>query len=231
MDAPPPLVRFDRVGLASATEAGGRGASLLDDLSLALEPGSFTWLLGPPGAGKTVVLRLMHADCRPSRGAVELLGVALGTAPRAALPPLRRRIGLIPQEPGLLPHLSLFENVALPLRIDRRPEARIRQEVSEMLDWLGLADRAALPPPRLDAAARQGASIARAVVARPALLLADEPTRALEAAQAARLLGLFGALHRLGTTLVIASRSEAEVASHPAPVLRLEGGRMVGHGG
>ncbi len=200
------MLRFAGVGLRYGAPMGasGRGAAeateVLRDLSFALAEGSFTWLLGPSGAGKSSVLRLMHLALRPTRGEVEVLGVAVSRARRRDLPPLRRRIGVVHQEFRLLPHLSAFDNVALPLRLARRREATIRAEVAELLDWVGLAGgkQAALPE-ALSGGEQQRVAIARAVVVRPALLVADEPTGNLDAAQARRLLALLVEMNRLGT--------------------------------
>ncbi len=223
------VVRFDDVGFAYPAPGGGKGPEVLRGMSLALDDGSFTWLLGPSGAGKTSALRLMHAALRPSRGGVEILGVDTGQASRGALPVLRRKIGVVHQDLRLLPHLSTFDNVALPLRLARRPEARVAQEVIEMLTWIGLEHRAGARPEELSGGEQQRAAIARAVVCRPALLLADEPTGNVDAAQARRLLALFAEMNRVGTTIVIATHSEDLVGRFPAPMMRLERGRILGH--
>ncbi|MDB5382584.1 MAG: cell division ATP-binding protein FtsE, partial [Rhodospirillales bacterium] len=175
------VVRFDEVGFSYPAPGGGHGPEILRGMSLALDDGSFTWLVGPSGAGKTSALRLMHAALRPTRGEVAVLGVTTGTAARRALPVLRRKIGVVHQDLRLLPHLSTFDNVALPLRLARRSEARVAQEVTEMLTWIGLEHRASARPEELSGGEQQRAAIARAVVSRPALLLADEPTGNVDA--------------------------------------------------
>jgi cell division transport system ATP-binding protein len=134
------------------------------------------------------------------------------------------------QDYRLLPHLSAFENVALPLRIQGVTEARLRADVTEMLRWVGLLDRADSAPAALSGGEQQRLALARAVVARPALLVADEPTGNLDAAQARRVLSLLRELHRLGTTVVVATHSEELPEEYPAPALRLEGGRLLRHG-
>jgi cell division transport system ATP-binding protein len=167
---------------------------------------------------------------RPSRGEVEILGVPLSRARRGALPGLRRRIGVVFQDFRLLPHLPVSDNLALPLRIAGRAEAQIRADVAEMLRWVGLEAKAGALPASLSGGEQQRVAIARAVVMRPALLVADEPTGNLDAAQARRVLALLREMHRLGTTVVVATHAEALVEEYPAPALRLAEGRLVGHG-
>ncbi len=221
------MVRFEAVGLRypGGTQRGHREA--LADVTFTLPRGSFTWLLGPSGAGKSSVLRLMQLALRPTRGEVEVLGLRTARAPRAALPALRRRIGVVFQDFRLLPYLSVFDNVALPLRLARRPEAVIRADVTEMLRWVGLDSQAQALPLELSGGEQQRVAIARAVVHRPELLLADEPTGNLDTRQARRLLALFTEMNRIGTTVVVASHDEDLVARFPAPALYLVDGRLL----
>ena len=131
------MIRLDGVGL-QYDRAGRPGTQALRDLSFVIEEGGFRWLLGPSGAGKSSLLRLMHVAVRPSRGRLSVLGTDVGRAKRAELPELRRRIGMVFQDFRLLPHLSAFDNVALPLRLAGRSEGQIREDVFEMLRWVGL---------------------------------------------------------------------------------------------
>ncbi|NOG71362.1 cell division ATP-binding protein FtsE [Roseicella sp. DB1501] len=220
------MVRFAEVGL----RYGGAGPEVLRDLSFVLEGGSFHWLLGASGAGKSSLLRLMQLSARPSRGEVEVLGVALSGARRSALPALRRRIGVVYQDFRLLPYLPVFDNVALPLRVAGRAEPQVRADVTEMLRWVGLAAKAGSHPAALSGGEQQRVAIARAVVMRPALLVADEPTGNLDVPQARRVLSLLHEMHRLGTTVVVATHAETLIAEYPAPALRLAEGRLVAHG-
>lgn len=223
------MVRFEAVGLrypGTEAERGGWGGDALADVTFALPAGSFTWLLGPSGAGKSSVLRLMSLALRPSRGEVEVLGLRSSRAPRAALAPLRRRIGVVFQDFRLLPYLSAFDNIALPLRLAGRPEAALRADVTEMLKWVGLEGKARALPPELSGGEQQRVAIARAVVHRPALLVADEPTGNLDSRQAKRLLALLKEMNRLGATVVVATHDDDLVARFPAPALMLRDGRL-----
>ncbi len=223
------MVRFDRVGLRYGSAGNQAGPEVLHDLSFTLPDGAFRWLLGPSGAGKTSVLRLMYLDIRPSRGLLSVLDTDIAAAARGALPRLRRRIGVVFQDFRLLSHLSAFDNVALPLRIAGRPEGQIRADVSEMLRWVGLARKHEVRPPELSGGEQQRVAIARSVIGRPSLLQADEPTGNLDDVQAERLMQLFKELNRLGTTVVVATHNDALVARHPAAALRLDNGRLTGH--
>ena len=221
------MVRFSRVGLRYPE---GQGAWALTDLDFTLAPGSFTWLQGPSGAGKSSLLGLMHLSLRATEGLVEVLDADIARLPRRGFPALRRRIGVVFQDYRLLPHLSVFENAALPLRIQGLTEARLHADVREILRWVGLLDRADSPPATLSGGEQQRLALARAVVARPALLVADEPTGNLDEAQARRVIALLREMHRLGTTVVVATHSEALPEEYPAPTLRLEAGQLVSHG-
>ncbi|WP_206935270.1 cell division ATP-binding protein FtsE [Roseococcus thiosulfatophilus] len=221
------MVRFTNIGLRYPE---GRGQWALSGLDFLLETGSFTWLLGPSGAGKSSVLGLMHLAVRPTAGRMEVLGQDVARMRRGALPSLRRRIGVVFQDYRLLPHLNAYENVALPLRIQGLTEQRLRADVNEMLRWVGLLERADAAPASLSGGEQQRLALARAVVARPALLVADEPTGNLDGAQARRVIALLREMHRLGTTVVVATHSEALPEECPAPALRLEAGRLLSHG-
>jgi cell division transport system ATP-binding protein len=194
------LVVFDGVGLRY-----GRGPAIFSDVSLTLTAGSFHFLVGPSGAGKSSFLRLMYLAARPAEGRMTLFGRQIGRVTRRELPALRRRIGVVFQDFRLLDHLTTYENVALPLRAMGREETGYRAEVVELLRWVGLGDRMNAPPPVLSGGEKQRAAIARALIVRPELLLADEPTGNVDPGLARRLLRLFVELHRLGTAVVIAT--------------------------
>ena len=194
------IVQFDNVGLRYGT-----GAETLSDLSFSLQEGGFYFLTGPSGAGKTSLLRLLYLAQRPSRGLIRLFGEDIVTMPRRRLPGFRRRIGVVFQDFRLVPHLSAFDNVALPLRVAGVAERDLENPVKEMLAWVGLGHRATARPATLSGGEQQRVAIARAVIARPELLVADEPTGNVDPDMAKRLLHLFDSLNKLGTTIVVAT--------------------------
>jgi cell division transport system ATP-binding protein len=217
------IVEFDSVGLRYGT-----GAEVLRDLNFRLQKGGFYFLTGPSGAGKTSLLKLLYLAQRPTRGRVQLFGEEISGAPRAALPEFRRRIGIVYQDFRLIRHLSAFDNVALPLRIAGSSEVEVEAPVREMLAWVGLADRSSARPATLSGGEQQRVAIARAVINRPQLLVADEPTGNVDAEMAQRLLHLFTALNRLGTTVVVATHDIGLIKEMPgAHMIRLETGTIV----
>jgi cell division transport system ATP-binding protein len=222
------VITFAHVGLRY-----GPGPEVLSDISFTLAPGSFHFLTGPSGAGKTSLMRLIALALRPTRGVVTAFGARADNAPRAALAPLRRQIGMVFQDHRLLPQLSAFDNVALPLRIAGAPEGEVRAHVAEMLAWVGLADYAHMRPDVLSGGQAQRAAIARAVIARPRLVLADEPTGNLDDALALRIMALFEELGRLGTSVLIATHDRMileRFARHPRLVLTHGHLRVEGEG-
>jgi cell division transport system ATP-binding protein len=217
------IVEFEGVGLRYGT-----GAEVLRDLDVRLARGAFYFLTGPSGAGKTSLLKLLYLAQRPTRGRLRIFGHDLSEAPRVAMPAFRRRIGVVFQDFRLIRHLSAFDNVALPLRISGASDAEVEGPVREMLAWVGLADRASARPATLSGGEQQRVAIARAVIAQPELLVADEPTGNVDAEMAARLMQLFAALNRLGTTVVVATHDVSLIAANrQAQMLRLEGGQLI----
>jgi cell division transport system ATP-binding protein len=218
---PAEAIRFDDVSMRY-----GRGPEVLRDLSFGLEPGSFHFLTGPSGAGKSSLLKLIYLAARPSKGLIHLFGHDVARAPASERPQLRRRIGVVFQELLLLEHMSAFDNAALPLRIaGGRPEA-YRADVAELLAWVGLGGRMHARPATLAGGEKQRLAIARAVVNRPQILLADEPTSNVDQEMALRIYRLFVELNRLGTTILIATHDQDLVARSGRPSLHLEGGRI-----
>ncbi|HEX4182711.1 MAG TPA: cell division ATP-binding protein FtsE [Caulobacteraceae bacterium] len=216
------MVRFEGVGLRY-----GRAPEVLRDLSFELDAGSFHFLTGASGAGKTSLLRLIDLALRPSRGLISLFGHDTVRLKRDELPFVRRRIGVVFQDKRLLEHLNAFDNVALPLRLAGRRPGAYRADVTELLAWVGLAERVDAHPAALSGGEQQRLAIARAVVNRPEILLADEPTGDVDQAMALRILRLFVELNRLGTTVLIASHDEQLVARSGRPVLHLENGQLL----
>lgn len=210
------MVRFENVGLRY-----GSGPEVLQDISFHIAPGSFHFLTGPSGAGKSSLLKLMYLALQPTRGRVELFGENLRRISRRRLPGLRRRIGVVFQDFRLLDHLSVFDNVALPLRIAEQPEPRTRSNVGELLDWVGLGARLDDSPRVLSGGEKQRVAIARAVITKPSLLLADEPTGNVDDRMADRLLRLFQELHKTGTSVVVATHNDRLVNRFDYPCLHL----------
>ena len=215
------MVRFENVGLRY-----GVGPEVLRDVTFRIDPHSFQFLTGPSGAGKTSLLRLLFLSLRPTRGLITLFGHDVALLSKDALSTLRRRIGIVFQDFRLLDHLTTYENVALPLRVIGREEASFRDEVIELLDWVGLGERMDALPPVLSGGEKQRAAIARAVIARPQLLLADEPTGNVDPTLAQRLLRLFVELNKSGTSVVIATHDIALMDQYDAGRLVLHQGRL-----
>lgn len=215
------IVRLHQVGMRY-----GDAEEVLRDIDLTVRAASFHFLVGPSGAGKTSLLRLLGLSHPHSRGTLTLFGRDVAKLSRQDIGALRRRIGVVFQDLRLLPHLSAFDNVALPLRIAGATDEQISRWVSEMLSWLGLADAMEAPPPQLSLGQQQLVAVARAVVCRPSLLLADEPTSNLDPRRADRLMHLLVQLHKLGTAVVLVTHSEETLRRHAYPVIALEAGRI-----
>jgi cell division transport system ATP-binding protein len=215
------VVRFENVGLRY-----GLGPEVLRDLTFHIEPHSFQFLTGPSGAGKSSLLRLLFLALRPTRGLITLFDQDVATLHPDKLAVLRRQIGVVFQDFRLLDHLTTYDNVALPLRILGRDEDTYRDEVVELLQWVGLGERMWSLPPVLSGGEKQRAAIARAVIARPQLLLADEPTGNVDPTLAQRLLRLFVELNKSGTSVVIATHDIALMDQYDARRLVLHDGRL-----
>jgi cell division transport system ATP-binding protein len=216
-----PTVHLENVGVRY-----GMGPEVLRDLTFSIEPRSFQFLTGPSGAGKTTLLRLILLSVKPTRGLVSLFGEDVSTISKDQLTGLRRRMGVVFQDFRLLDHLTTYENVGLPLRVQGKEEASYRAEVVELLRWVGLGDRMHVLPPVLSGGEKQRAAIARALIVRPDLLLADEPTGNVDPSLARRLLRLFIELNRLGTSVVIATHDLALMDQLDARRLVLGDGRL-----
>ncbi len=216
-----PVVRLENVGLRY-----GRGTEVLSDVSLTLARGSFHFLTGPSGAGKTSLLKLLYLGHPPSRGSVALFGRDARGLTRADKVEMRRRIGVVFQEFGLLDHLDVFENVALPLRVAGGDRAAYGEDVSDLLRWVGLGQRMRAHPATLSGGEKQRTAIARAVVGKPELLLADEPTGNVDPEMGRRLIRLFVELNRLGAAVLVATHDPELVRAVDAPVLKLEDGKV-----
>ena len=222
MTADGEIIHFDNVGLRYGTDR-----EVLSDLTFTLFPGRFYFLTGASGAGKTSLLRLLYLAQRPSRGAIRMFGTDAITMPRSRLPQLRRRIGVVFQDFRLIPHLSAFDNVALPLRVAGHREDDLAGPVRDILQWVGLADRLEARPATLSGGEQQRVAIARAVIARPDMLVADEPTGNVDPEMALKLMRLFEMLNRQGTTVVVATHDLDVLRKVPdSLIMRLDRGRL-----
>jgi cell division transport system ATP-binding protein len=215
------VIRFDNVGLRY-----GSGPEILRDVTLHVLPGSFHFLTGPSGAGKTTLLRLLFMSLRPSRGLIFVFGENVTNLSASGRSALRRRIGIVFQDFRLLDHLTTWENVALPLRVMGKRESDYKEDVTDLLRWVGLGDRINAYPEILSGGEKQRAAIARAVIGRPELLLADEPTGNVDPAIGNRLLRLFVELNRLGTSVIIATHDYGLMEQLDAPRLVLFDGHL-----
>jgi cell division transport system ATP-binding protein len=216
-----PVVAFEGVSMRY-----GREAEVLRDVGFSLPRGSFHFLTGTSGSGKSTLLKLIYLAERASRGRIELFGRDVAQVTAKDRPFLRRRIGVVFQEFRLLDHLSAFDNAALALRVLGQKPATYRQDVAELLGWVGLSHRMHAMPQALSGGEKQRLAIARAVIHRPDILLADEPTGNVDPAMSLRILRLFTELNRMGATVLIASHDEELVARSGKPVLHLENGRL-----
>lgn len=238
VNSPPPLLEFHGIShrYSDVRESDGpeqlEGAAphseawVLRDVTFSLPAGSFHFLTGASGAGKSTLLKLMYLGMRPSQGRITLFGKDVLTTPRQQLPRLRRRVGVVFQDFRLLPHLSIVENVALPLRLAGASAAQIKAHVPELLRWVGLGDHLYASPMALSGGQQQRVAIARAVINRPALLLADEPTGNVDDEIGYRLMHLFVELNKLGTTVVIATHNKALMDRIRQPQLVLKNGQL-----
>ena len=215
------MVRFENVGLRY-----GLGPEILRDLNFEIAAHSFQFLTGPSGAGKTSLLRLLFLSLRPTRGLVNLFGHDVSLLGKEEIAGLRRRIGIVLQDFRLLDHMTTYENVALPFRVMGRDESSYRNEVIDLLHWVGLGERMDALPPVLSGGEKQRAAIARAVISRPHLLLADEPTGNVDPTLGRRLLRLFIELNKSGTAVIIATHDIAADGSIRARRMVLHQGRL-----
>ena len=215
------MIKFENVGLRY-----DMGPEILRDISFHIKPGSFQFLTGPSGSGKSSLLQLLFLSMRPTRGLISVFNKSTAELSNRELPQIRRRIGIVFQDFRLLDHLTVYENVALPLRVQGRDESNYRNDVTELLKWVGLSHRINVAPSVLSGGEKQRAAIARALINQPELLLADEPTGNLDPSLARRLLRLFIELNRSGTSVVIATHDLGLMDQFQARRLVLNEGRL-----
>lgn len=215
------IVNFEK---ASLRYEGGE--DILSDIDFMLGEGEFRFLTGPSGAGKTSLLKLIYLALKPTRGRVSLFGEDVTEAPRERLPPLRRRIGVVFQEFRLLDHLTAFENVALPMKVAGVNLNHYREDVRELLNWVGLGGRMDARPETLSGGEKQRVALARALVSKPDLILADEPTGNVDPAMGEKIMKLFIELNKLGAAVIVATHDLQLVDALGKRVLTLDGGRL-----
>jgi len=216
------LLSFENVSLTYPP-----ARKVLDDVSFSLPEGGFCFLTGPSGAGKSSLLRLLYQAERPTNGHIMLFGAPLTGSGREGQAELRRKIGIVFQDFRLIPHLTAWENAALPLRLTNASEDYIQRHSRELLEWVGVGDRIDAMPAQLSGGEQQRVAIARAVVTRPRLLLADEPTGNVDDDTALKLFHLFDELNKIGTAVILATHQSHLVDKFRKPALRLQGGRLV----
>jgi cell division transport system ATP-binding protein len=216
------MIRFDHV-----TKRYPERGEALHDLSFELDSGEMAFLTGRSGAGKSTLLKLVGLLERPTRGSVIVNGRDLGTLSRRKIPYYRREVGIIFQDHHLLPDRSVFDNVALPLVVSRMGRPEIARRVRAALDQVGLLDKERVLPAALSGGEQQRVGIARAVVGRPSVILADEPTGNLDPDLAREIMQLFRRFHQVGVTLLIATHDVGLITAMPYRTLTLDQGRLV----
>ena len=216
-----PIIEMKNVGIAY-----GDNPFVLKNIDFSLRRGSMHFLTGKSGAGKTSLLSMMYLAQKPTEGTLKVFGNNINMVDRDTMAFLRRRIGVVFQDFRLIEHLSVFDNVALPLRLRGMREKEIRQRVIELLAWVDLSHNMYVKSSDISGGEKQRVAIARAVINRPELLLADEPTGNVDNEIALKLMKLFAELNRLGTTVVIATHSNELMSRYNYPRLKLEGGNI-----
>ena len=214
------------VSFSSVAKRYAGGQEALKDVSFSLEAGELAFLIGRSGAGKSTLLKLIPAIERPTSGSVIVNGQNVASLKRAALPYLRRNLGLVFQDQKLLYDRSVYDNVLLPLAFSTHAPREAARRARAALDKVGLLEREKANPVQLSGGEQQRLAIARAVVNRPALLIADEPTANLDAESATRILEIFVAFNQVGVTVIIATHDQGLVQRYGKRVLHLVEGRI-----
>lgn len=213
------LIEFNNVGLQYH-----QGLEVFRNVTFSIPAGSFYFLTGPSGGGKTSLLRLIYADLMPTKGSVHVFSRATRQISAEDLSAFRRQIGVVYQEWLLIKHLTVLDNVALPLKLAGQTAARARQHARELLNWVGLDEQRFYMPHMLSGGQKQRVALARAVISQPLILLADEPTGNVDDAVAYRLIELLQELNRLGTTVIVATHDRGLAHRYPYPELYLVNG-------
>jgi cell division transport system ATP-binding protein len=200
---------------------------ILTDVSFNIGAGSFYFLSGASGAGKTTLLRLIYQLHKPCRGMIKLFGRPTNNLSHDEIAELRHKMAIVFQEYSLLSHISVFDNVALPLRVRGVDEAKIKNLVTKTLEWVGLAKYANANPKTLSGGQQQRVSVARAIIVQPAIMLADEPTGNLDDENASRLMELFIQMNKMfGTTIILATHNSKLMETYKFPVMHVENHKL-----
>ena len=219
----------DNTAISFANVAAGydNAPDILTDVSFNIGTGSFYFLSGASGAGKTTLLRLIYQLHKPSRGTIKLFGQTTNDMTRDQINKIRQKMSIVFQEYSLLSHLTVFDNVALPLRVRGVPENKIKPLVAKVLDWVGLGKFGDANPKTLSGGQQQRVSVARAIIVQPTILLADEPTGNLDDENANRLMELFVKMNKtFGTTIILATHSKKLMETYKFPVIKVENHRV-----
>ena len=216
------MIRFQDVDVCYTP-----GKPILSNINLKIDPDSFHFLTGTSGAGKSSLLKMMYLALKPNTGHIEIFGRDTAKLKVFEVSNIRKRIGIVFQDFRLIGDLSVRENVALPLRIFGAKAKIIQRHVPELLDWVGLGDYLDSLPASLSGGEQQRVAIARAVIARPSLLLADEPTGNVDDKIAERLMYLFEELYRAGTSVVLATHNKDLINEFDYPVFQITDGNLI----
>lgn len=215
------------ISFANVAARYDNSPEILTDVSFNISNGAFYFLSGASGAGKTTLLRLIYQLHKPERGQIKLFGQVTNDMSRDDITRMRQKMAIVFQEYSLLSHLSVFDNVALPLRVRGIPEHKIKKLVAKVLDWVGLGKFADTNPKSLSGGQQQRVSVARAIIIQPSILLADEPTGNLDDENASRLMELFIQMNKMfGTTIILATHSKKLMETYKFPVIRVENHRV-----
>ncbi len=215
------------IQLNNVTKIYPNGVKALNDVSLRIRKGEFVFIVGPSGAGKSTLTKLLYREELPTRGQIIFNGKSLTRMRPGEVPYLRRRIGMVFQDFRLLPHKTVYENVAFALEVTGASRREIRKSVPAVLKMVGLEGKEGMFPDQLSGGEQQRVSVARAIVNNPMLLIADEPTGNLDPETSWELMNLFAEINARGTTVLMATHAWDIVNAMKKRVVELAGGRVV----
>lgn len=216
------------IEFVDVTKAYKKGSFVLSEINLKIEESEFLFLIGPSGAGKTTLLKLIIREEKPTQGKISVDGVELTRLPNRKLPSFRRDIGMIFQDFKLLPKKTVWENVAFSLEVSGEAGGKIKEKTQEVLNLIGLTEKASLYPNQISGGEAQRTAIARAVVQSPKILLADEPTGNLDSANTKEVMALLEKLNKIGTTVIMATHKEEFTLNSKHRVVKIDKGKLIG---